>query len=1054
MSLTRCLKKMGKLISPEDAAQLRSLQADYRADGMSGDEATRAAVQSLLDGAQADRDGLLERIRAQGGDEEQQITQTATRTAPAPMAQRRGLNPNPNLIEQVTSPQFSLAGTMGGSSIDATIDKAVKPSLKHTSMRERFGELVQSINRGAFEEGKWWIRQMAFDSSAPIERLEVDQYGQLLDAKHSAYKMASLTKNIGGVMQQVFKSGIPIYEDGQFQIDPERTGLMEALSPLFTHPEGDKTREFEAWAVAHRLNQRSDVKSHLSEQEIQDLLALDQQYDGLFSRINDAWQEINQQALQLAIDRGAISQDMADMWSKYDYIPMFRAMEDLESIDSGVSGPRTKVGLDGQSVDSRRLRGHDTARVENVIENMVLNLAKILDASYKNEAMRRIVALADGGVMEKIPMKHKVIRLKTRELASALVKGGMIVAQPPARIQNQGHKAMEKWMLEEGEKQVRAMTEEQLESWNMFFRPQAPMGESVVSVMVKGKAQYYRVHDMPLLKAIQQIGHTQIAGILGKLFRGPRQLLTEMVTLDPGFMIANWIRDFGSTMVAVDAARPWSMMADAVGSMGEIFNDEGLMNDLRAAGGTTTGWYNPLKPDVINVFDEALPFAQKKGGTVVKSAKELYKMYRSIGRVSEQSNRAAVAKAVLAQGGSMAEAAWQAQDVLNFNQRGSGTAVQIISEVVPFFNARLQGLYKLFHRAATGSGQMSPAAAAQKIFFLKAAALVGAALMYAAYMEDDEDFERLPEWDKDTNLHIFVGEGENRQHFRIPKPFEVGLLFMTVPERILRNWMGADQDKVTAQSLARGILDTLAMNPTPQLVKPLYEQWANRSMFTGRPIVNLNLQNLRPEAQYHPWTSETARAIADVSGNILPEWAKDFVPDFVQSPVRIESLIRSYTGTLGAYVTQVADYFVRDVRDLPDAPAGMVGGSNPLTPVIEGVTRRFYRGDPLEARGNRYADQMYASLQKANSMFRTYNQYVAQGRVQMATDLMGENMNLFSYRKLLNDVNNQLRELNTVERAIRYQTGITPEEKRAKIDQLTRTRNQVLQSVAPILEIL
>ncbi len=951
-------------------------------------------------------------------------------------------------------PQFSFATTAGGGPQSGTINKAIKPSLRPTSMREWFSEKIDNITMAAAEDRLWGFKQGMFDSAAPVERLEREKFGTLLDAKHSAYKMIGLTKNIGGVMQQVFKTGIPEYRDGQFQIAQDgRKGVVEIFAPLYRHENPDAVTHFEAYAVAKRLHERPDIRHHLTPGEIQELLNMDQQYNGLLGDTLAAWDEVNGQALALAVDRGAISQEMADKWRQYTYVPMYRALEDLEMIDSGLNGPRTRTGLDGQSVTSRRLKGHESARVENVLENMVLNLAKIMDATYKNESMRRIVGLAQGGLMEKLPMRRKAIRLQTEELARALVKGGMVIAQPPANVIAKGSAEVEKWMYSQGVKQVNAMTQEQRESWNTFFRPLAPEGPDIVSVMVKGKPVFYKVNDIPLLRAIQNIGHTQLEGWLGALFRGPRKLLTNMVTLDPGFMAANYIRDVGSTMVAVDHANPWSIMKGTLDSFGDVIGDKGLMDDLRAAGGTTAGWYDPITPNVAKGFGRAVEAAMPfRGATLVNSPRKMIEMYRAIGRTSEMQNRAAVAKSVLAQGGSMSEAAWQAQDVLNFNQRGSWQGTQVIAEVVPFFNARLQGLYKLFFRAATGTAQMSAQAAAQKMFILKGSIMAMASLLYAANMEDDDDYERLPEWDKDTNWHIFTGPEGDRKHWRIPKPFEVGLLFSTFPERLFRNWTGADQDKVTAQSVARGVLDTLAMNPTPQLVKPLYEQWANRSMFTGRPIVNLNLQNLSPEAQYHPWTSATARQIADISANLIPDWAKGFTPDVLESPVRMESMVRAYTGTLGAYVLSASDYLTRQVFDMPEAPSGMVGGSNVFTPVVEGATRRFFRGDPALSRGNKYADVMYESLGKANSLFRTYNQFIKQNEVERAQKLLDSNLNLFTYRGLLNDVNTQLRELNTIERAIRYQGGLDPDEKRGRIEELTRARNQVLQSVAPILD--
>lgn len=1049
MNLTSCLREID--LAPGDEAEVERLQASFQsADGMTPVNAHVAAIDLVVQDAHAEKADLVTRIEAAGGSVPVEAT-------PATELEPEAENVEAELIEQ---PLFALADTADTtpqSSINATIRKAIKPSLR-APMRERFAEWAQGINKAVAEDRWWEFKAAAFDQAAPVERLERARFGKLLDARDSAYKMYGLTKNLPGVMQQVFRTGIPVYRDGQFQIEPGRQGLMQIFEPLFNHVSGNRQTEFEAWAVAHRLSQRDlgdergQIKSHLSDDEIAELLALDDKYDGLFSRVNADWQAFNKQALDLAVERGSMSQEMADLWQQYDYVPFYRAPEDLEGIGSSQGALQTKAGLDGQSLRSRRLKGHDTARVDSVMQNMVLNMAKIIDGVYKNETMRRIVGLANGVAMDRIPMSRKPIQISTEEIARALVSGGVIMARAPADIAAQGPRKTMEWMLEQGTKEVEAMTDRQREAWNVFFRPMKPPGDDVVSVMENGEPVYYRVTDAPLLKTIQQIGPSRIAGMVGSLFRGPRKLLTEMVTMDPGFMIANYLRDLGSTYIATDADHnPLSFLASSLGSAKAIADDEGLMARLRAAGGMTTGFYNPVKDDVTTVFRKEM----ERGAdwTVVNSPRKAWQMYRQLGRISEQANRAAVAKAVIAKGGSMSEAAWQAMDVLNFTQRGSSSVVQTLAEVVPFFNARLQGLYKVLFRATTGSAAIGDRDKAVRAFMLKGGILAALSVLYALHYDDDDDFNKLPEWDKDTNWHIFAGD----KHYRLPKPFELGLIFSTVPERLTRLMTGADKGDVVAQSLiGRGLMETLAMNPIPQAIKPLYEVYANRSMFTGRPIVGENLKGLNPEAQYHPWTSETARGIANIMGGLLPEWAKETIPgaEALTSPVRIQHLVRAYLGTMGTYVMAGVDFASRDLMGLPPAPARRVGGSNVFSPMIEGVVQRVYRGDPELARGNRLADELYDNMEKANALFRTINEYKRQGQIAEAGELMGENLNLFSYRKLLNETNAQLRQLNTMERAYRYNAGMSPEDKRAAIDNITRTRNRVLEPIAPILDSL
>ncbi|HFI5333984.1 TPA: LPD38 domain-containing protein [Serratia liquefaciens] len=54
---------------------------------------------------------------------------------------------------------------------------------------------------------------------------------------------------------------------------------------------------------------------------------------------------------------------------------------------------------------------------------------------------------------------------------------------------------------------------------------------------------------------------------------------------------------------------------------------------------------------------------------------------------------------------------------------------------------------------------------------------------------DDKRYEELPDWDKDTYWHAWLPGGI---HILLPKPFEIGLMFGTLPERFVRTTGGQD----------------------------------------------------------------------------------------------------------------------------------------------------------------------------------------------------------------------------------------------------------------------
>jgi hypothetical protein len=114
--------------------------------------------------------------------------------------------------------------------------------------------------------------------------------------------------------------------------------------------------------------------------------------------------------------------------------------------------------------------------------------------------------------------------------------------------------------------------------------------------------------------------------------------------------------------------------------------------------------------------------------------------------------------------------------------------------------------------------------------------------LWAAY-RDDEDFQKRPEYDRDNNWWFKVGGVA----FRVPKPFEVGAI-ATMAERVAE-WITTTEPeagKRFAQRIASIFGEQLSMNPTPQAIKPMVEQWANKSFFTGNDIETEAQKKLDP----------------------------------------------------------------------------------------------------------------------------------------------------------------------------------------------------------------
>lgn len=828
------------------------------------------------------------------------------------------------------------------------------------------------------------LKQGVIDSYASVEALERGQFGAVLDASESAWKAALATHNHASVMAAVMVKGVPDYIDGALQFVAGRKGFFEIFGRITTHPDGNLMKHWKLWAAANRAERlmAEGRERNFTAEQIAEAKQLGEQYPE-FAEVLADWIQMNRQALDLAEKLGVVDGRTRKIWERNDYVPFFRVFDEIEQ------GPRPKRGLAGQRSPVMRLHGGE-AQVNDIMQNMVMNLSTLIDRSHKNVAMTRITGLADGIAMEKVPKPVRAKDYDVDDVARAFKRAGIDIGE---------------------------LGEAERDDYITLFHRVAPVGADIVSVMVKGKPVYYRVTDPLLLRSITALGADHSDAVLA-IFQGAKRLLTAAVTADPAFMLANFIRDTLSNWV-VSGASFHPFTGPIKGAKASLAGDDVLFK-LMMAGGGGGGYYESQPEEIRKLLAHKLP-AGEIGGFLktVVTPRNAWRAWKRIGAAAENANRLAVFDSVIERGGSVAEAAYQARDVLNFTMHGDFRAMQVLTSTVPFMNARIQGLYRLYR-----GGRDNPRAFAMRGLLILAATV---ALMLRN--QDEKEYEELQEWDKDAYWHIFVG-GE---HYRIPKPFEVGIMFATLPERLWRAGSGRDSSKILFKQIGAMIADTLAFNPVPQLVKPVLEQYANRNSFTGAPIVGAQERGLIPEAQYSAWTSETMRSLAEA----LP----DFAPDWMRSPVRLQAALRAYLGSLGGYALGAADYATRNLGNYPE-PAASTMYDLP-------VLRRFMR-DP-NPKTTKYAGEMYDMLDEANDIYRTMKVYRERGQIERAMEMLEEHRGKIMVRGRLNAMALQVRNINNQINLLQFST-LPPDVKRDRIAALQQRKNEVVGRVAAIAD--
>lgn len=536
----------------------------------------------------------------------------------------------------------------------------------------------------------------------------------------------------------------------------------------------------------------------------------------------------------------------------------------------------------------------------------------------------------------------------------------------------------------------------------------------VVTVLEKGKPVSYDVADQLFIDAVKSLNLPEMPFL--SIFAKPANLLRNMVTKDPGFMMANLMRD--SLSAWVTSGSNMTPIAATISNFGKaIGGTDPAYLALRNAG--VIGGYEFASD--IKTSGEILGKALQRETRTERGADKLLRPFNSLWRglekgteASDAATRMAVYKDVMERTGNEAEAIYRAMEVMNFNRKGNLAIVRILTAAVPFLNARMQGL-DVFYRAAFGKMASADAAAIQKSFFIRGATLMALTSMYWFLTHDDEEYLKQEQETRDNNW-LFPSAG-----IRIPIPFEVGTVFKVIPERMLEYAFGSDTGKDLADSMKRSLISTFAFNPIPQTVLPIVEARTNYSFFTMRPIVGQGMENVAKEYQVAPGTSESAKKLGKLLG---------------QSPIVLDHIMQGYTGSMGMYAVDLLDAILFS-NDSSPKPAKRFE----QMPVI----KRF--AVDKEAKGT--VTSYYELKNSVDEVVRTINLMERTGNAEDMADYIEKNAPLFGMRNYISSVEKQMKIMRETSMQIRS-SDMPAEDKRDSLLAITQAQNAMTANIREI----
>ena len=513
----------------------------------------------------------------------------------------------------------------------------------------------------------------------------------------------------------------------------------------------------------------------------------------------------------------------------------------------------------------------------------------------------------------------------------------------------------------------------------------------IFTVMENGQKVAYQTQ--PDLYSSIVAGNEEGANLAFKLAKNCARTLRAGATTSPSFIVRNFIRD--TIFAGVSSRNGFVPVVDSLRGMKALF-DPKLRGEYEAMGVTAFNFFGSSE-NAVKSLDQ-LAGGRVEIHSALDVAKALAHMIRNVHSTKDAVNTGLEIAGALSEfvenstrmgefmkarqnGKSLEEAALDAKEVtLDFSR--SGRVGRQINQVVPFFNACIQGGDKMARLLADPETRFH------------ALRMLGMYIMLPSMLlwiwNKDEP------WYEEIDPHIRMNNWILPGGIRIPKPQEAGVFFGSGLESIMNGL--TERDPKAWRNWRKAAIDALFPNVIPTLFLPFMEWQANYSFFREKAIEGNRLKRLPVEQRYNNSTSEFSKAIGETFG---------------LSPVKLDNTIRGYLGTMGMFAAQMPDYFVEEKRNLPAKQL---------------KERAFIRDFVLnDMNMNRTQEDFYDLVSAAQQQHAGYGK---KGKPSPATSAIN---------KALRDVSAKNKEIQQITNA----KGISPERKRQLIDQKRKVIHQI-----------
>ena len=555
----------------------------------------------------------------------------------------------------------------------------------------------------------------------------------------------------------------------------------------------------------------------------------------------------------------------------------------------------------------------------------------------------------------------------------------------------------------------------------------APRGKEDVMtpIWIDGKRKFVEYTDPHFAQAVYGL-EPSLGPILGFMGKASRALRIG-VTATPTFQVYQLFNDAPRAAMLSGVNHPFKLMGEVFTSFYKTLKDpnDPIVQEMHKLG--ISGGFGHNAKDIAEKMRRDL------GLTANTLTKQALDKVESFAAASDMAQRRAIFKRTLLEtggvenadgsitGGNKVLAMDRSMNIIHWQKHGTSNKVRVLTQVVPFLNAYIQGMDTLI-RAMRGEGISGIQKKEAQLLFAQTALKIAAlSTIYSMAVGGDEEYQKLDDRQKIRSF-IIPGTG-----LKIPVASEVAMLTKAIPEMtwqyINRDGTANPMDSTKLMSAIGGSFadGLLGPNLMPQALRAGVEVVTNHDFLTGHPIVGRGLENLETSQQFTENTSELAKLVGKTG---------------IISPLNLDHLIRGYGGTMASSVLFATD-----------ATANMFYNDKlPSTPLYRVPMISSFMYSP-EGKGQ--LNDYYDLKDRSDEVTATLNHLKKFGTPEEALEYRQDNAEIISIRNQVNTISNRMKTLREQRKRI-IASDLSSDEKRSQIDEIDRRINNMVQNIGAL----